>query len=88
LEPSQPFRRRPSPFATSPIPPIHYWSDNAVTTVLRHLDVPILASRRYAWQHHWEQAGRISGTGEQADAERVIYSAFERDTIINLGRNL
>lgn len=71
-----------------PIPPIHYWSDNAVTTVLRHLDVPILASRGYAWKHHWEQAGRISGTGEQATHERYVYTAFERETITTNGRNL
>lgn len=70
-----------------PIPPIHYWSDNAVTAVLRALDVPVLASRGYAWLHHWEQAGRISGTGEQASRERDEYAAFERHTI-NLGASL
>jgi hypothetical protein len=60
-----------------PIPPIHYYSDNAVTAVLRMLDVPILASRAFAWRHHWEQPGRISGVGEQATREQAAYAAFE-----------
>lgn len=70
------------------IPPIHYYSDNAVTTVLRHLDVPILASRGFAWRHYWAQAGRISGVGEQAAQERDAYTIFERETITTNGRNL
>lgn len=61
-----------------PIPPIHYWSDNAVTAVLRALDVPVLASRRFAWRHHWASEGRISGVGEQANRERETYVEFER----------
>jgi len=60
-----------------PIPPIHYYSDNAVTAVLRMLDVPILASRGFAWRHHWAQPGRISGVGEQAQREQAEYAAFE-----------
>lgn len=66
----------------SPIPPIHYWSDNAVTMVLRTRGVPILASRGFAWRHHWAQPGRISGTGEQATREHEAYVAFEQALIL------
>lgn len=50
------------------IPPIHYWSDNAVSHALAMQGVPIVVTHQMAFRHEWAQPGRQDMRQEERDA--------------------
>lgn len=62
-----------------PIPQIHYWSDNAVSSVLQARGVPMVCDTDFRFAHWWAAPGRLSATDERAQDERVQYEAFNRE---------
>ena len=66
-----------------PIPDIHYWSDNAVSSVLTARGIPIVNLNAYAFRHHWAQEGRLSGSDDRAQREKAEWQAYDQSVMLS-----
>ena len=67
-----------------PIPPIHYWSDNAFSVACRVQSIPMIADQRYAFRHHWASEGRIAMNSEQWYREQATYEQWANQQLAAL----
>jgi hypothetical protein len=59
-----------------PIPPIHYFSDNAFSGAQARLGRPCVTRYGYEFLHTWAQPGRRPMAGEAWDTEREAWLAY------------
>lgn len=62
-----------------PIPEIHYWSDNAVSSVLAARGVPMVCDADFVFDHFWAAEGRQVMAGPRAEHEQRQWMLFDQD---------
>lgn len=59
-----------------PIPPIHYFSDNAFSSAMFAQGIPMVADPAFAFRHWWAQSGRHAMNDAQWFAEQSAWQAW------------
>lgn len=59
-----------------PIPPIHYFSDNAFSSAMQIQGIPMIADPDYRFRHWWAQAGRHPMNDAQWFAEQTAWQTW------------
>lgn len=65
-----------------PIPPIHYFSDNAFSSAMQMQGVQMVAVREYAFRHHWAMAGRHPMNDAQWNDEHATWQRWAQSELL------